>query len=96
MLLKIVCFFLVVDIVVTLFISKTTRAFAFADWIFAHPVVAALREGLTVFMVQNSVGFDAMRRTALFMVVYALFLAMLGWESFSGGHNSAVDTDFSS
>lgn len=38
------------------------------DWTLANGIVAALRDGIAVFLIQESAGVDSVRRTGAFMV----------------------------
>lgn len=51
-------------------------------------VVAALRDGIAVFLVQDSAGVDAVRLTGLFMLCWAVLQGLLGLNYVSGGFDA--------
>lgn len=90
--LRAICLTLVLRFVCWVFISKSSLTFDFVNWVLACPFIAMLRDGVAVFLCMNSAGYDAMRRTALFMLLWGLGLGAVGW--FYWLHSDAFDNDF--
>ena len=90
--LRAICLVLVVRGAVWLLVPKSSVFFDFLNWVLVCPLIAMLRDGVAIFLCLNSAGYDAMRKTAAFMLVWVLAFGTVGWICWS--HSTVYNNDF--
>lgn len=84
--LTILCCLLVLRTLLFWFVPNDSHVFYQLELGPLNGLVAALRDGIAVFLAQRSAGVDAVRRTGLFALVWAVVQGMLGLSFVTSGY----------